>query len=214
MLKAYKERGMLKMTIKTFFTTVASAIVNGVKAIGAAIVDAKISSLVKTAIFIGGSIYVAYMIIHYFTSNKKNYDEKKDETPVDRNLCLRYDDPKKFKKMNPLIANDKNLYKAIKKTRNIHQSNPAYQKYKKEYRQKHDKRYLDKQQADIDRLTDRVKHLLFPGGKMPDDVSGDDILDECHSMLHIAKAAEYDDSLRDEGEDNFSLRRIWDSSAY
>ena len=196
------------MTVGQFITKVSASLVSGAKAVCSAIANASISALCKGIFFVGGSIIVAYYCIKRFTANKKNFDEKKDETPVDRALTFNYEVGDNFKKMNPLISDDVKLNKALKKFRKIHASDPIFQERVKEYKRTHTKDYLDKQEADLNRLTSRIEQMLFPSGDLSDhDCTQEAINSECERMKSIINQFNHDDDLRGISEDRFALVR-------
>lgn len=206
------------MTLRTIFASVKTALITGSKAFVTALLDASIGNVIRAAIFVGVSIYIAYILIAHLRARRKNYEEKKDETPVDRSLCLNFEEPNQFERLNPLIKCDKTLRKAMNKQRKKYANNPKVQAAAEKFRKTRTPEYRKREKEDLDHLTERVHQLLFPGGKIfdetdpikrPSDVAN--AMDEFHEYM---KKWNKDQELRDEEDDNFTLRRIWDSPAY
>lgn len=208
------------MTFSEIFKSVGGAIVKAAKAVYGALMNASIVNIVKGAIFVGGAVSVAYIILEHFVGNHKNFKKKKDETPVDRSLCFNVDDESEAESnnINPLMKNSDSLKKERAKLRKEFlemKFEPNNGPIKKLGR-KRSSEYNRKQMKDLEELTKKVEEILLPNQhpyiEPHTKKELKDEMDEYEKMVKIMSQNydkyERENTWKKESEDNFVLPRI------
>lgn len=198
------------MTLGTFFGSIKTGFVGACVGIGNAIVNANVTHLLKGAFFVGASIYIGYVLIARHKKHTTDFENHKDETVVDRSLCMNFDDPDEFDKLSPMMKQSVTLNKQMEKLR---KSNEDLQKYNEIYQKKRPG-YRKLKQEDLDRITDEVEKIIFPGGKIEVSDSWEenhkDLLDTAARNLRYYNKLQREDSWKDQSEDRFQLVRLLD----
>lgn len=184
-------------TIKDILIKGAGLLVTAGKALVTLIAEAKVESIIKGAMFVGGSIYSAYVLIKYAREKQNLYKTGANMSPVDRALALNYSDKENRKKLQPLMDEINRSFKGGKKR--------AKKKINK---------LNERDRKELERLSRRIQAIV------PNYVDDDNEIYDRETLRNLEEIkkgyAEFKrmDKAKDLSEDEFVLRRILDCPAY
>jgi hypothetical protein len=121
------------MTVQEFVKAVGAALGKSASAIYKAIMNAKLSALIRFGIVIGVSVVTVIAIFRYLKMKKHVFTDKSKKSVVDEALELNYADVRNQSELHPVMKKvRKNLTKELKPRKKHHSSKKA-QKERKKY---------------------------------------------------------------------------------
>lgn len=183
------------MTFKDLVSKAAVFVSSKVKNIASMVVNTKLENIVKASLFIGGSIYSAYVLISNLIEKRRVHKSKANKNTVDEALDLNYSDRRKRNNLNNLFVDIDDAFKGKPKRR---------KKFKKL-----SKDDIDELERIHDRLVNLVPTFTDDGGTYLSHIN-DDLKIFQKQMKEVKRL----DKLRDVDEDEYEFWRIWRSPAY